>query len=307
MPISNIPIDRIVPPYPVLRPVRENTIEFLELVDQIKARGGCLQAPPGRPLPDGRVQLADGGWRLRAYQVAGLTHMVINVMEMTDIEYMVIQIQCNSNKVDTDWIDYARHLDRLRKASGTEMTQTELADLVGRSKSWVGSILRLNSLLPHIKKQVQRDEIPIGNARWLAKLPKKQQKHYAADAHVMKTNDYQKVIATALREYKEAIRQGKLAVLGEDHLKLQMRDLKVIEAELESPSHLPLLMESAGCKTPMDGAILALKWAFRVNPDTIEERKANILHNERQRIGDANRRKEDRESLRFYEESEIKS
>ena len=306
MAISNIPMDRIVPPHPILRQVRENTVEFLELVDQIKARGGCLQAPPGRPLSDGRVQLADGGWRLRACQVANLSHMTINVMEMTDIEYMVIQIQCNSNKVDTDWIDYAHHLDRLRKASGTEMTQTELADLVQRSKSWVSSILKLNSLLPHIKKQVQRDEIPIGNARWLAKLPKSEQNHYAADARVMQTNDYHKMIAAALRQYKEAIRQGKLAVLGEDHLKLQMRNLEVIEAELDSPSHLPLLMESAGCKTPMDGAMLALKWGFRVDPASIEERKDKMLRNERQRIGDANRRKEDRESLRFIEESETK-
>ena len=53
--------------------------------------------------------------------------------------------------------------------------------------------------------------------------------------------------------------------------------------------------------------LLVLKWSFRVDPATIEERKEKMLNYERQRIHDADRRMQSRELMRFQESSEIVS
>jgi hypothetical protein len=83
-----------------------------------------------------------------------------------------------------------------------------------------------------------------------------------------------------------------------------MRDLRVIEAELKSPTHLPLLIASTGVDNPVDVALLTLQWAFCIDDASIVERKEKVLSIERQKINDAARRKHSRDLIQFHEESE---
>lgn len=304
MHVTIVSISQIDPPDPILRQFSEKEVLFLELVDQIKYFGGPLQAPPARIRPNGRLQLVDGYRRYLATIEADIKTMPLNVIElMNDEDYLAAQLACNAMHKDVNWIDYAHHLERLRKLSGTEITMGELADKCKRSTAWVRKTLQLNHLGPRFKQMVQRNEVPIGNAYWLAKMPLSEQRQYFRDAQVMTTREFEKIARHALKEYREAVKAGKLDKLGADEFKPQMRDLQVIETEMKNPSHLPLMIASAGLTNPIEAAILALKWAFRIDDASIEERNEKMLSRERQRTNDAMRRKHDRDQKRNEEQS----
>ena len=296
MPDLYIPLDQIVPPEPVLRRFSETTVEFLELVTQIKELGYCLQAPPARLLNDGRVQIADGHRRLRASIAAGVETMPLHVFPMTDEEYLSAQIACNALHDDTDWIDFAKHLDRLRLMGDHEMTLAELANVCNRRKAWVTKMLSLKNLDKRAAACVRRGEISVGNAVTLVKIqPKSEQHKYFRDARIMKVDEFAKKIRKVVNEFREGLMAGRLEMLGTDELLLQMRSLKIIEAEVKTPTHLPLIIAAQGVTEPLEAALMALKWAFRVDPETIIERKQKMLVQERQRLADAVLRKQSRE------------
>ena len=167
--------------------------------------------------------------------------------------------------------------------------------------AWIRKILKLNHLQERVKTAVQRNEIPIGNAHWLARLPIAEQGQYVNDAMTLPVLRFERMMKRAVNDYREAVKQGNLDRLGIDDLRPMMRDLRVIEAELEMPSHLPLMIASAGIENPIEAAILTLKWAFRVDDATIKERKEKMLSQERQRINDAERRQNDRGRKRKLE------
>lgn len=303
--VANFPLSLIDPPDPILRRIDKTSVPFLELLAQVKARNGSLQVPPARPRPNGRVQIIDGNMRLQCYIIAEISEMTLNIFEMDDAEYLAAQIQCNTNHADTNWIDLARHLDRLRLMTDTEMTHSELAARVGRSKAWVAKTLQLNHLKPHFKDMLRRDEIPVGNARWVAKLPYDEQLKYVDEARMMNTRQFETVARRALNDYRESIKQGNLTLGLADQLKPRMREFEVIVAEMKTPTHLPAMIAGAGITNPVDSAMLALKWAFRVDPATLDERREKMLIKESQRLNDAQRRADDRDLLRFQEQTGI--
>lgn len=298
MTVTNVPLELIDPPSPILRHFSETSVKFLEMVTQILDYDGCLQAPPARPREGGRFQLIDGYRRFKAHIRAGMSHMPLNIKDMDDKQYLAAQIACNVGHVETDIIDLARHLDRLRRLGDTEMTQAQLATMCKCSKSWVSNTLRLNHLLPHAKDMVRRGEISVGNATGLARIPIDEQHKYVTDARIMNTRDFAPVVAHAVNDYREAIRAGKLELLGVDNLQPRMRSMDSIESEMNSPTEVPLLLASTGLTNPVEVIKLTLQWAFRLDFITIEERKEKTLQEERIRLNDMERRRKDRKFLR---------
>lgn len=298
MTAMHVQVSLVDPPSPVLRRFSETEVMFLELIEQIKTHGGCFQAPPARPRPGGRFQIIDGHRRYRATILASLDSITLNVFDLDDEEYLAAQIACNSMHKVTDQIDLALHLDKLRRTADEGMSLGKLADICERSKSWVCKILKLNHLHPKFKQAVQRNEVSIGNAHWVARLPLSEQWQYLDDAKTTDTRAFAKMLQQALNDYREQIKQGKLSKLGIDGMKPNMRNLKIIEAEMGMPSKLPLMIASAGITNPVDSAILALKWAFRIDPATIEERKEKMLVHERQRLNDTSLRRQERDLMK---------
>jgi len=207
--MTRVPLSLIDPPSPILRHFREDTVGFQELVTQIKDAGGCLQAPPARPRLSGRFQLVDGYRRFRAHKIANLDEMTLNIIEMTDSEYLRNQMLCNAMHEDTDWIDYARHLDRLRRLEDEEMSLDKLAEVCGRSTTWVRKILQLNNLLRPVADMVKRGEITIGNAKSLARLPRSLQPNLIDGAKLLNTRQFDIEVTHALVDYREQMVKGK--------------------------------------------------------------------------------------------------
>jgi len=298
MTVPFIPIELIDPPNPVLRRFAENTVEFLELVSQIDRFNGSLQAPPVRPIPGGRYQIIDGYRRYRATLKSSVKAMPVRIVHLNDEDYLAAQIACNASHKDTDWVDYALHLDRLRTLTDEEMSLSQLAAISGMSSTWVQRVLRLNELIEPIRIAVRRGEIKIGNAHWLARLPHTEQHLYINDAKTMPVRQFSAIIRSLLNDYREVLRQGRLEFIGTDSMRPVMRDLHVIEKEMETPEHLPVLIAAAGVSNPIDVAKLTLDWAFRMDPKSLEERAEKLNEIERQRLNDYERRRYSRDKKR---------
>jgi ParB family chromosome partitioning protein len=300
--IAEIPLDLIDPPDPLLRPVRENTAQFAELVDYFRRDGNVSQSGLVRPIEGGRYQLCDGNRRRTALLAAGLKTMFCIIQEMDDSEYLARQIECNAGFEETDAIEYAHHLERLRKMSGSEMTLDKLAEITGKHSKWVSGVLKLNDLIRAGKEAVRRGEMSVGNAKLLAKLPLFEQTKLLEDALVLPTTKFKPIANTALSKFREAVRQGKLNRLGVDDMKPRMRSFDHIQEEMRSPSVVPMLLASERITNPVEIVKMALKWAFRLDPESIEERNNKLLKEQQQRLDDAEKRKRDRELLKIEED-----
>ena len=304
MTVLEIPIALIDPPNPVLRLFSEMSRDFLEIVDQIGTDGNISNSICVRPIEGGRYQVCDGHRRYRATIVAGNETIPCIVREMDDHEYLATQVKCNAGHTDTDWVEYAVHLDRLRNSQDSEMNLSELSNLVGKGKDWVSGVLRLNNLHPDIAKRVRRGEIPIGNAKALARLPRNLQPPYFEDARVVKTSKFEKTIAAAFNSFRESINHGSFENFGKDDFRPQMRDLKEIESELGKPSDLATLLVTLQITDPLECALMGLKWAFRVDPVTLKEREEKVKNETLRQLNRAEHRKQNRENMRLQEKSQ---
>ena len=299
---ADIRLDLIVPPNPLLRTVRENTVQFAEMTDQIRRDGHILNAILVRPLND-KYQVCDGNRRHIASLRAGVRTIFAIVREMDDTEYLAKQIEANAGHEDTDWVEYARHLERLRVMNGEEMSLDDLAAIAGKHSKWISSVLRLNHLIKPAKDAVRRGEMTVGNAKLLAKLPMVEQPKLFTDAITMPVSRFRPVATDVLSRYREAVRQGRLDALGTDAMKPRMRNFDQIKAEIGSPSVVPLILVSKQITNPVEIVQMALQWAFRLDPESVLDRKQKLLRQEQQRIDDAKKRQEDREILKISQNS----
>lgn len=298
---KSIPLALIEPPNPVLRRVDEDSLIFAEMVHQIGRDGHVMNSALVRPLHNGRFQLCDGNWRRVASIAAGVETLFCIVREMNNEEYLTKQLEANATKSDTDWVEYARQLERLRHMNNSEMTLDELSSKVGKSKTWVQRILGLNKLLVVAKNAVRRGEMPLGNAKELARLPWEFQRDLFEDAVLLNTKDFRELSTKKLTKFRELIRQGKLNQLGSDKLEPRMREFRQIKDEIEQPAQLGLLLAREQICNTLEAASAALRWAFRLDDVSIQERQDKLLREERQVLEDEEKRKAERKMLATLE------
>ncbi|MDQ2670806.1 MAG: ParB/RepB/Spo0J family partition protein [Gemmatimonadota bacterium] len=167
-----------------------------ELVSSIDA-SGLLQPVVVRPK-DGAYELIAGERRLRAVQQLGWKTIPAVVKEVDDRTLLTLALIENLQRHDLSAIDEALGYKRLMEDFG--VTQTEVARLVGKSRSAVANLLRLLDLPEPVRAMVHRGDLTEGHARALLGLE-------SADA----------IIAMATRAHAEgwSVRDTEAAVRGE--------------------------------------------------------------------------------------------
>ncbi|MDF3060140.1 MAG: ParB/RepB/Spo0J family partition protein [Microvirga sp.] len=136
------------------------------LTASIRERG-IIQPIVVRPLPglpDG-YEIVAGERRWRAAQMAGLHEVPVIVVEIDDrtsLEYAVLE---NVQRSDLNAIEEAEGYQRLMDEF--HYTQAELSTVLGKSRSHVANILRLQSLPSAVKELVIGNNITAGHARAL--------------------------------------------------------------------------------------------------------------------------------------------
>lgn len=141
-------------------------VELLELASSIK-RNGVLQPLLVREL-DGEVyEIIAGERRWRAAIKAGIDQVPAIIKSITDEEAMIIAFVENLQREDLTALEEAEGLEKLSEKMGQE----EIAQMIGKSRSYVANILRLNKLPEEIKELLRKGEISAGIARSLIGHP----------------------------------------------------------------------------------------------------------------------------------------
>ena len=162
-----VPLSAIVPnPDQPRRDVDEGGIE--ELAASIREHG-VLQPVIVQPLPDGRYQLIAGERRWRAARVAGLSTVPAVVRHVSEEERLELALVENVQREDINAVDEAIAYRTLMERFG--MTQEEVAQKVGKSRTAVANTLRLLTLDTEILNGLREGKISEGHARALLMAP----------------------------------------------------------------------------------------------------------------------------------------
>lgn len=133
---------------------------------------GVLEPVIVRPVDGGAYELVAGERRFRASVRAGLRRIPAVVREMDDRLALEIALIENIQREDIKPIESAQAYRRLMDEFG--LSQEEVADRVGKSRSTVANTIRLLNLPIEILNSLDRGEITEGHARALLSVTGRQ-------------------------------------------------------------------------------------------------------------------------------------
>ncbi|HIF9062848.1 TPA: ParB/RepB/Spo0J family partition protein [Photobacterium damselae] len=143
-----------------------------ELTESIRAQG-IIQPIIVRELTNTLFEIIAGERRWRAARQAGLKQVPCIVKSVDDRATMAIALIENIQREDLNVMEEAQALERLQ--SEFSLTHQQLAQAVGKSRTAVSNLLRLNQLATEVKHLVETKQIEMGHARALLALPTEQQ------------------------------------------------------------------------------------------------------------------------------------
>ena len=156
-----------------------------EALDELAAsiqHHGVLQPIVVRGLPQGGFELIAGERRWRAAQQAGLQTIPVVQRDVSDREASAFALIENIQREDLNVVEEALGLSRLR--SEFNLTQQELADVVGKSRAAIANSLRLLNLGSVARDLLVTGQLNMGHARALLGLTGTEQDVIAQDVAV---------------------------------------------------------------------------------------------------------------------------
>lgn len=211
------------------------------LIDSIREKG-IIQPLVVRSLPSGNgaYEIIAGERRWRAARTLNLEHVPVVVKEYNDREALEVSLIENIQRDDLTPIEEAEGYHRLLEEFN--YTQEELARSIGKSRSHVANMLRLNQLPGHIKDMIQDGKISAGHARTLVNAENMEE----LAQNIIENN----LNVRQAEQLKQRRTKGQTLELPETELAQQT---KLIESEISS-----LLALGASLKIKPNGATLSL-------------------------------------------------
>lgn len=142
--------------------------EALEELASSISEHGLLQPILVREYGDGRYQIIAGERRFRASKLAGLTEIPALVVEKDDVTAAQLALIENIQREDLNPLEEAMAYKAL--AEEYHMTQEELSQKIGKSRSAIANTIRLLELPDEILTLVASGELSAGHARTLLGL-----------------------------------------------------------------------------------------------------------------------------------------
>lgn len=217
--IMQLPLHYILPsPFQARHYFSDSALS--DLADSIKQHG-ILQPLIVRKVADNQFELLAGERRWRAasqLKLATVPAIICAVDDTTAMAFGLIEnIQRENLNVIEEAKAYARLLDEF------QLSHDELSEKIGKSRSHITNLLRLNRLPDSIKNDVINNEISMGHARAILTLPENQQLEIAREIvdrglSVRQTEDFVKRIF----EKKHGIHSEDKVVKLSDELKNNM-------------------------------------------------------------------------------------
>lgn len=163
--IQNIPLQRIISGK--YQPRTRFTEEYLnELADSIRHNGVMQPIIVRKTSADGeKYEIIAGERRWRAAKIAGLNEIPAIIREVSDSQALELALVENIQRQDLSPLEEATGYQRLMDEF--KYTQEQLSKIVGKSRSHVANLLRLQSLSQHIKDLLETGKLTMGHARAL--------------------------------------------------------------------------------------------------------------------------------------------
>ncbi|MBS0185678.1 MAG: ParB/RepB/Spo0J family partition protein [Proteobacteria bacterium] len=169
VPLQTLPVAQIRPgPFQPRKHFDDQAIEAL--AQSIRTHGVLQpivvrQKPKSSEHPLPQYEIVAGERRWRAAQKAGLTFIPVVLQEFLDQEALRIALIENIQREDLTPIEEAEGYKRLIDEGG--YTQEELSSLIGKSRSHIANMLRLNALPLSVKEMVNQGDLTAGHVRAL--------------------------------------------------------------------------------------------------------------------------------------------
>ena len=161
----------------VYQPRKEMSEEALEELSASIQSQGIIQPIVVRQVEGGSYEIIAGERRWRAAKQAGLNKVPCVVKNVQDRAAIAMALIENIQREDLNVIEEAQALQRLQDEF--ELTHQQVADVIGKSRTTVTNLLRLNQLDSEVKTLVEKKQLEMGHARALLVLETENQAEVA--------------------------------------------------------------------------------------------------------------------------------
>lgn len=172
-----------------------------ELAQSIKTQG-ILQPLVVRPIvgESQPYEIIAGERRWQAAKLAGLTEVPALIKHVGDEDTMALALIENMQRENLNAVEEAVAIARL--VNDCELTQQQVADLLGKPRSTITNLLRILTLTEDARALLECGDLDLGHAKVLLALPEQQQS-YAARSVVAKqlsVRETEQLVKRLLRE-----------------------------------------------------------------------------------------------------------
>lgn len=169
--LRHLPVEFIQPgKYQPRMDLRPEALE--ELANSIRSQG-VMQPIVVRPISSNKFEIIAGERRWRACQLAGLDKIPVIIRDVPDNAAIAMALIENIQRENLNPVEEAQALKRLQDEFS--LTQQEVADAVGKSRTAVTNLLRLMNLQLEVRTFLEHGDLEMGHARALLGLPAEQQ------------------------------------------------------------------------------------------------------------------------------------
>ncbi|WP_421336559.1 ParB/RepB/Spo0J family partition protein [Aeromonas veronii] len=184
-----------------------------ELANSIRVQG-VIQPIVVRPLGEQSFEIIAGERRWRASQLARLEVVPCIVKDVPDEAAVAIALIENIQREDLNAIEEAVALQRL--LTEFELTHQQVAEAVGKSRTTVTNLLRLNQLNDDVKRFVEHGDLDMGHARALLALSGQAQSELAklVAQKGLTVRDTEKLVQKALEPAKARVEPARDPQIG---------------------------------------------------------------------------------------------
>ncbi len=164
--LRKIAINQLAPgKYQPRKDMSDAALEELSLSIQSQ---GIIQPIVVRPIDKDEYEIIAGERRWRAAQLAQLTEVPCLIKDVPDESAVAIALIENIQREDLNAMEEAIALERL--LNEFDLTHQEVAIAVGKSRTTITNLLRLNNLHDEVKVFLENGDIEMGHARALLAL-----------------------------------------------------------------------------------------------------------------------------------------
>lgn len=173
--IKRIPIEFLQPGR--YQPRKQFDQESLDELAQSISSQGMMQPIVVRAIDNHKYEIIAGERRWRASQIAGLDRVPCILKDVTDEHALAMALVENIQREDLNPVEESEALKQMQMQF--ELTQQEIADIVGKSRAVVANLLRIGDLEQEVLQYLREGLLDLGHAKVLLALKEKEQKNAA--------------------------------------------------------------------------------------------------------------------------------